>query len=76
VIAPEYGLARYGEEVKLQGVEQVEVILIPDGRITSVKLLPSGYEVLEPDSLEAAFDELAQRLQKEQPSPWPMPPEG
>jgi hypothetical protein len=74
VIAPEYGLARYGEGVRPQGVEQVEVMLTPDGRITSVKLFPSGYEVLEPESLDAALDELAQRLQQASPSPWPMPP--
>jgi len=37
----------------------VEVILTPDRRITSVKLLPQGHEEFVPKTLREALDSLA-----------------
>lgn len=64
VIAPQYGLARWAEGAKPRGAEQIEVLLAPGRRITSVKLFPRTGEVLAPETLEAALDELARRLPK------------
>jgi len=74
-LEPEYDFARYAEGVKPRGAERVEVLLYTDGRVTSVKLFPPGWEELEPESVSGALEKLA-RDHLPPPPPWPAKPPG